>query len=385
MKEKDYLMIPGPTYVAPRVLRALSAPMINHRGPEFAALFVEVTGGVKRVFRTENDVLIFPAAGTGGMEAAVTNLLSPGDHVLVGVMGVFGQRFAGIARAFGAEVEEIAVEWGKAVQPEEIRRRLERNPGIKAVIVTHNETSTGVSLDLQGVAGVVREYPALLVVDAVSSLGALPLFADEWGIDVVVAGSQKALMIPPGLALVSVSPAAWEAHASARMPRFYWDFSACRKSAEKSQNPYTPAVSLWYALRESLEMIEEEGLDNIYRRHALLGAMARAGVRALGLELLVEDEKAASNTVTAVKAPAGIEVKPLRKVMQDRFGVTIAGGQARLEGKIFRIGHLGAVRPMDVVATIAALEMSLRELDYPVELGAGVAAAQKVWLEGGKE
>lgn len=379
MKEPELLMIPGPTKVPPRVLQAMHAQMINHRGPAFSALFDEVIDGLKRVFRTGGDVVIFPCAGTGIMEAAVVNVLSPGDRVLVCVMGAFGERFANIARAFGAEVERLEVEWGFAVTPSQVEERLKGPDGdaIKAVFVTHNETSTGVTLDLQGVSRVVKEHPALLVVDAVSSLGAIPLEMDEWGVDVVVVGSQKALMLPPGLGVIALSEAARSRLEKATMPRFYWDVRPYLNMLSKQQTPYTPAVSLWYGLRESLRMIHEEGIENSWSRHRLIGEMARAGVRALGLELLAPPE-VASNTVTAIKAPSGMDPAKIRRTVLQKYGVVLAGGQGKLTDSVFRIGHLGWVYPSDILVTLSAIERALTDNGYPVQSGAGVTAAQSV-------
>jgi len=345
MKEK-ILFLPGPTPVPSRVVRAMSAPLIGHRNKAFSELYGRVQEGLRYVFRTENDVFVFPAAGTGAMEAAVVNLLSPGDRILVAVMGAFGERFVDIATAFGAEVETIEVPWGQAPDAELIAERLRADKGgrIKAVFVTHNETSTGVTLDLQGIAAAVAPHPALLVVDAVSSLGAIDLRMDEWGIDVVVTGSQKALMLPPGLSFCAVGPKAWEAVEKARMPRFYWDLRSYRKSAEKGQTPYTPAVSLWFGLAEALRMIQEEGLEAIQERHAVMGRMTRAGGQALGLKLLA-DPRVASNTVTAFQAPEGIKPGEIRRIMMDRYNMELAGGQKQLKDTVFRIGHLGYVAP----------------------------------------
>ena len=381
MEEKQYLMLPGPTPVPPRVLRALAKPMINHRGPEFKTLLSEITAGLKEVFRTENDIIIYPSAGTGGMEAAVANFISPGEKVLVVSIGNFGDRFAEIARRFGARVEKMDFAWGTAADPAALEERLkeDKNKEIKAVFVTHNETSTGVTNDLKALRKAAGEHPALFIVDSVSGLGAMELETDGWNLDVVVAGSQKSFMIPPGLSFIAVSRRAWEAAEKCTNARYYWDIREARKYAEKGQTPYTPALPQLTALAESLRMIKEEGLPRIIARHRRLRDMVRAGVRALGLELLVKDE-IASNAVTAVCAPAGIEADAIRRLLRERYGVIVAGGQNKLKNKIFRIGHLGYVCETDILATLAALEMALIGCGFKANLGQGVRAAQEVAL-----
>lgn len=382
MEEKQYLMLPGPTYVPSRVLRAMSAPLVNHRDDAFYEVFARVTAGLRQIFRTEGDVLVFPSAGTGAMEAAIANLFSPGDQVLVTNMGAFGRRFADIGRAFGLNVKELRAEPGDVVTPEAVARRLaaDREGAIRGLVLTHNETSTGATLDLEGVARAAAGHPALRVVDAVSSLGAIPLDMDGWGLDVVLAGSQKALMTPPGLSLVAVSQRAWQAIDRSRQPRFYWDLRAARHGAARNQTPYTPAVSLWFALDEALQIIAGEGLEQVIRRHALLRDMVRAALPGLGLTPLASDD-VASATVTAVRLPPGLDPRRFRRHLAGRYGVTVAGGQGKLEQEIIRIGHVGRVQPMDMVATVAALEMALADHDVPVRLGWGVAAAQAVWRE----
>jgi len=377
MIKKKLLMIPGPTPVPPEVLQALATPMINHRGPEYAALQREVVSNCKYVFQTQHDVLIFPSAGTGGMEAAVVNVLSPGDRVLSVSIGVFGDRWAKIARTFGAEVVECNFEWGRAADPEVVGRALKEHPDVKAVLVTHNETSTGVTNDLRAIADVVRSHGALLMVDAISSLMATDLQMDAWGCDVVVAGSQKAFMIPPGLSFVAVGPRAWEAHAAAKMPRFYWDFSSMRRYMERDQTPYTPALTLLYGLQVSLRMVKEMGLAASFERHARMGSATRAGVKALGLELFA-DPAYASNSVTAIRVPEGVSVKELRKRLREQHGITTGGGQQKLEDAIFRIGHLGYITEPDLIATFAALEQVLSDMGWPVAPGRSVAEVTRV-------
>lgn len=375
METKQLLMIPGPTPVPPRVLQALSTPMINHRGAEYQALQRELVQGCKTVYQTANDLMIYPAAGTGGMECAIVNTLSPGDKVLSISIGVFGDRFAKIAAAFGAEVDKLDFEWGTAADPAKVAEKLASNP-YKAVLVTHNETSTGVTNDMVALAKVFKQFDVLVLVDAISGLIALPLATDELGLDVVIAGSQKAFMIPPGLTFLSVSKKAWEAHASAKMPRFYWDFTSMAKSMQKDQTPYTPALPQLFGLRESLKMIQEEGLENLWARHRKLAAAVRASATALGLELFA-DPKHASNAVTSIRVPAGVDVKDLRKLLRDKYGVVSAGGQQKLEPEIFRIGHLGYFAESDIIACMSAVERALKDLGREVSSGAAVRAAQE--------
>lgn len=380
---RQYLMIPGPTQVPDRVLRAMAKPMINHRGSEFGAILKEATEGLKGVFQTKNDVLIFPSSGTGALEASVVNLLSPGDKALVVTIGVFGERVVDICKAFGINVEVLSYGWGTPASPKDVKAKLEKGPDIKAVFVTHNETSTGVTNDLAAISKVVADFDVLLVVDAISSLGAIDLQTDNWKVDVVAAASQKALMVPPGLGIVSVSEKAWDAVKKSKCPKLYWSFESAKKSYLKDppQNPYTPAVSQIFALQESLNMIREEGLQNIFKRHELLGKACRSAAGNLDLELFAQSNY--SNSVTAIKVPFDVDEKLLRKKLRERYGVVLAGGQKDYAGKVFRIGHVGYVSKMDVLATISALELALTECNHPVKLGAGVGAAEKVFSDGG--
>ena len=377
MMEKDLLLLPGPTPVPDRVLRAMAAPMVNHRGALFTAVHDKVLAGLKMVYQTQNDVLVLPSAGTGGLEAAIVNFFSPGDRVLAVVTGAFGQRFAKIAGAFGLEVKVLDVPWGQGLDPEAVAKELHADPSLKGVLLTHNETSTGVTNPVGEVAKRRGDHQALILVDAISSLGGIDLPMDELGLDVVVAGSQKALMIPPGLSFLAVSPRAWAAHEVAKLPRFYFDLTPYRKGLAKANTPYTPAVSLWYALQESLQMITEEGLPQVFKRHRLLGEMTRAGAKALGLKLLAEPA-VASETVTAIFPPAGVAADEFRGLMRKELGVTMAGGQGPLSGQIFRIGHVGWVAPKDILSGLAALEEGLRRVGHPAQAGAGVAAALEV-------
>lgn len=377
---KAHLRIPGPTEVPERVLRAMHKPMINHRGEEFSDLFREVSEGIKNVFQTKNDVLIFPSAGTGVMEASIVNLFSPGDKILSFTNGVFGERFATIAESFGANVERISVEWGKPVEPGVVRDAIskDKNHEIKGVIFTHNETSTGVLNDIKALREALGDHPALVIVDAISSLGAADLKTDAWNLDVVVTGSQKALMLPPGLGFVSVSPKAWKAVEVSQNPKYYWDFKSAKNSLEKWQTPYTPAVSLIYALKESLEMIQEEGLSNIFERHLMLSKGCREGIKALGLKLFVDDAWA-SPSVTAIDISPKEEHGKLQKLLKKEFNITIAGGQQTLKNKIIRIGHLGHVDKLDIINVLAALEMALKD---DLLYGVGVKAAQRIFCKG---
>lgn len=357
----ENLRIPGPTPCPDEVLQAMTKQMINHRGPEFARILNRVTESLKILFQTSNDVFLLTGSGTGGLEAAVVNTLSPGDTVLSVSIGVFGDRFTSIAEQYGAEVIPLKFEWGKAADPDEVRRALEKEPKIKAVLVTHNETSTGVTNDLASLSSVIKEFDKLLIVDAISSLGSINLPVDEWGCDIAVTGSQKGWMAPPGLTMVSVSETAWQAHANARMPRFYWDFSRARSYLERGQTPWTPAVSTVFAMNTSLGMMLDEGLPNIIARHARIGQLARDGVKSLGLTLFA-DENFASNTVTAVNAPEGVNANDLRKILLAENEIVLGGGQQRLDGMIFRIGHLGLVAEEDIQAVIAALKGALAKV-----------------------
>lgn len=380
-REDKLLLIPGPTPVPPRLLRAQSRPMMNHRAAAFRTLFRGLQPGLQEVFRTSQEVLVLTASGTGGLEAALVNTLSPGDRVLAVTIGAFGERWAQIAEAFGLRVERLAFEWGRAADPAALRERLAQDSegAIRAVLVTHNETSTGVTNDIRALAEVVRGHGALLQVDAISGLIAAPLETDAWGLDVVVAGSQKAFMIPPGLTFVSVSERAWEAHRAARLPRFYWDWTLAHQYAQRGETPATPAVSLIYALSEALEMIREEGLAAIQARHTRLGRAVRAALQAIGLELLVKEDRWASPAVTAALAPAGVAPLELRRVLEERYGVVIAGGQGPLKERLLRIGHLGYVDAGMILYGLAMLELALRDLGVKLETGTAVAAAQEAW------
>ena len=361
----ENLRIPGPTPCPPEVLQAMAKQMINHRGPEFAQMLAEVTANLRQLFQTKNDVLLLTGAGTGGLESAVVNMLSPGDKVLSVSMGVFGDRWLNIAQQFGAKVVPLKVEWGKAADPDALRQALKADPEIKAVMITHNETSTGVTNDLKALSTAVKEFDKLLMVDAISSLGSVELPVDDWHCDVVVTGSQKGWMVPPGMTMVSVSPAGWQANAKAKMPRFYWDFGRAKKSFDKDrpETPWTPAVSIVFALQVALRMMLKEGLSSIVARHARVGKVTREGVEALGLPLFA-DKKYASNTVTAVAGANGLDIAKMRKLLKDKYQIVVSGGQMALDGKIFRIGHLGWVTEDDVRAVVNAMKEVLPQAGF---------------------
>ncbi len=359
----EHLRIPGPTPCPSEVLQAMTRQMINHRGEEFGQILNKVTANLKRLFQTKGDVFLLTGSGTGGLEAAIVNTLSPGDKVLSVSIGAFGERFATIAQQFGAEVIPLQFEWGKAADIDAVRQALGTEPKIKAVLVTHNETSTGVTNDLALISSVVKEFDKLLLVDAVSSLGSIDLPVDDWHCDVTITGSQKGWMVPPGLAMVSVSPEAWQAYAKAKMPRFYWDFAQAKSYLEKGQTPWTPALSTIFALEVSLEMMLKEGLPNIIARHAQVGNAARAGVKSLGLSLFA-DENYASNTVTAVATSDGLDTKKMLKLLREEHQIVLGGGQQRLDGKIFRIGHLGWVTESDIETVISALKVVLPQAGF---------------------
>lgn len=358
------LRIPGPTPLPEEILQAMDRQMINHRGPEFAEMIHEATAILKEMFQTKGDVLVLTGSGTGGMEAAVVNTLSPGDKVLCLCNGAFGERFADIAEQFGAEVSRLRFEWGQAVEPAAVRQALSKDSGIKAVQVTQNETSTGLTNDLESISAVVKEFDKLLLVDAISGLGAIDLPTDAWGCDVVVTGSQKGWMAPPGLAMVSISARGWQANAEAKMPRYYWDFAKAKKFLdEKGQTPWTPGLTAIYALSAALRLMKREGLSNIIARHVRVGDRAREGVKSLGLSLFA-DENYASNTVTAIKVPDGLDAKRLLRILREEHDTVLAGGQQKLDGKIFRIGHLGYVTEDDIDAVIKALRIALPQAGF---------------------
>ncbi|KPK97064.1 MAG: class V aminotransferase [Omnitrophica WOR_2 bacterium SM23_72] len=376
---KNYLLTPGPTPLPPQVCEALSRPIIHHRTPQFQAVLKEATEGLKVVFQTKNDVFILASSGTGAMEASVANLLSAGDTTLCIQGGKFGERWTEICQAYGVQTEVLDVVWGVSVDPKNIEKRLKANPKVKAVFVTLCETSTGVVNDIEAIGKLVKGTPAALVVDAISGLGAIDLKTDDWFCDVVVSGSQKGFMLPPGLGFLSVSPKAWKLIESSKSPRYYFDLKAAKKAYEKTDTPFTPAIGLIIALNESLKMIRQDGLENIFARHRKMAEATRAAVKALGLELFAP--LAASDVVTAVKVPQGIDGEKLVKTMRDTYGVTIAGGQSGMKGKLFRIAHMGYIDEFDIILGISCLEKVLLQMGYKFSLGAGVKAAEEIFLK----
>ncbi len=382
MRNKYRLMSPGPTPIPPEVSAAGALPIIHHRTPEFGEVFTRVNENLKRVFQTEGDIFTYSASGTGAFEGAIQNLFSPGDKVLVVNNGNFGNRWVKMSGAFGLEVTELKYDWGQKADNDEVARAIAEDPEIKAAICVLSETSTGTVNDIEGFAKATESV--VTIVDAVSGLGACELRTDEWGVDVVVAGSQKALMTPPGLGFVSVSERAMRMHEEARMPRYYFDWTAAKKAYAKTppQTPWTPAVSVIIQLDLALQQILDEGLENVLERHVLLGRAAREGIKGMGLKLFGPDEDM-NTAVTAAWVPEGVDGKQLVRLVFREHGIQVAGGQGPMEGRIFRIGHCGYFDAYDIIATIAAVELALESLDYPVELGRGVGAAQRVFSKSG--
>lgn len=378
--DKNYLLIPGPTPIPHAVAQAMSTEMFNHRGPRFKELIVELTVSLKRVFQTEGRLFILTASGTGAMEAAIVNFLSPGEKIISLVNGSFGDRLASIAAIYGAEVERMETAWGQPLDYDGLEAKLQEDKGhaIRAITVVHNESSTGMINDLEAISRLRGNHPALLIVDTVSSMGAVDLPVDRLGIDVCFTGSQKALLLPPGLSFISAGARAWKAAARSKMPKFYFDLLKAQEYLEKGQTPFTPALPQCVALREGLQIYFAEGQKSCYARHRRMATAVRAAARALGLELLVKDERYASPTVTAVMKPPQVNVNQLCEEMRNCFGVEIAGGQGHLDGRIFRFGHLGAVTELDLIAGITALELSLQALGHPVEPGRAVGAVEEV-------
>lgn len=381
MKGEQYLLLPGPTPIPERVRSAMDRPMINHRGSEFKDIYEEVLENVKKVYRTNANITIYPSSGTGGLEAAVVNFISPGEKVLAVSIGVFGDRFADIASRFGALVEKIDVPWGQGIEPDRIKEIIEKDTAheIKAVLITHNETSTGAYNDVKAVKEAMGDHPALIIIDSVSGLAAVDLRMDEWNLDVVVSGSQKAFMIPPGLSFMAFSEKALEKHRRNRNTSYYWDIDFGIEYKKKGQTPFTPPVALFFGLQEALRMMMEEGIDNILRRHIKYRDLVRASIEEMGLKLLTE-ERFASPAVTSVVSPDNIGANEIRRFMLEEFNIVIAGGQKNLDNKIFRIGHLGYVRELDLVSVLTALEITLHHFGHPVEMGKGIKIAQEIIL-----
>ncbi len=373
---KNRLMTPGPVIVPPEALLAMARPIIHHRTEVFEKMMTEVREGLRYVFQTENEVFILSSSSTGAMESSIVNLLSPGDRALVIGGGKFGERWAELCSAYNTDFNFIDVEWGKSVEIQQVAEKLSSDPSIKCVYATLCETSTGVVHDIEGLGKIVSKTNSLLVVDAVSGLGAVDIQTDNWNIDVVVSGSQKGLMIPPGLAFITLNQRAWAAVEEAKLPRYYFDLRKAKKSLVSNQTPFTCSVSLLTALQESLALIKRDGLANILARHARFAKATRAGVKALGLELFAPNFPA--NAVTAVKVPKGIDGEKLVDLISEKYGVTFAGGQDKLKGKVFRIAHLGYIDDIDIISAISALEMALPAMGYNVPVGMGVRAAEEI-------
>ncbi|HXF74491.1 MAG TPA: alanine--glyoxylate aminotransferase family protein [Methylomirabilota bacterium] len=375
---KPYLLSPGPTPIPNEVALAMSATMVHHRTPQFNQVFFEAREGLKKLFGTKNDVLMLASSGTGAMEASVANLFSPGDQVLVINGGKFGERWLNIANAYGLDPIDLKVEWGQAVKVAEVENQLNSHPDIQAVLIQASETSTTVFHPVKEIARLTRNGP-LLIVDGVTSVGVAPVPVDEWGIDVLVTGSQKALMLPPGLAFIALSDRAWEKTKKAKLPRFYFDLNLERKNQQRGSGAFTPAVSLIFGLRASLEMMEKEGMANVYARHERMSRATRAAAKALGLKLLAPDSP--SYAATGIYLPSGIDADQVLDYLRDKMNVVLAEGQDQLKGKVIRIAHVGYMGAFDVITAIAALEMALRKFGAEIPFGQGVAAAQEVLME----
>ncbi len=379
---KKFLCAPGPTAVPAEILSEMSKPLMHHRTPQFSNVVAENAALLKQVFQTKNTVLTLTSSGTGAMEASVTNFLSKGDKMLVLSAGKFGERFSEIGKAYGANVVEIKADYSKDIKASEVEKALKENPDTKAVYSEYSETSTGVAFDIKNIASVVKKTEAIFVVDGITAIGAMEFKMDEWGIDIAIAGAQKSFMIPPGLAFISFSEKAEKMMKSANMPRFYFDLAKEKKNLEKNTTAWTPAITLFMGLNYALKMMLEEGLDNVVQRHFRVGEAFRNSIKSIGLSLFADIPNVQpSDAVTAVKVPEGIDGAKLPGLMRDRYGVTIAGGQGSMKGKIFRLGHLGYVDKSDIVVELQAMELAFKELGYKFELGASVAAAQKYILE----
>ncbi|MDA8084898.1 MAG: alanine--glyoxylate aminotransferase family protein [Nitrospiraceae bacterium] len=376
---KRYLLAPGPTPVPPEALLAMAMPIIHHRSPDFLPVLDSAKKGLQWLCQTKNDVLVICSTGTGGMVGSVNNFFSPGDKALVVNGGNFGERWTKICKAYGLGVEEIKIDWGFAVKPEDVEKALKKDPSIKGVFVQASETSTGVYHDIQALGAIVKKYEGtILVVDAISALVAHDLKMDEWGIDVLIGGSQKGLMLPPGLAFVGVSEKAWAFAEKSTSPRFYFNFKAERKKLKDNQTNFTSPVSLIIGLNECLKIVQAEGLENAFKRHERLAHATREAVKALGLEMFTKESP--SNSVTAISAPAGLDGQDIYKNLRVKYGITAAGGQGHVKGKIFRIAHLGYAGTFDVITAIAGIEMVLKGMGHPVKLGTGVAVAQELLM-----
>lgn len=371
---KKRLFTPGPTPVPEEIMLKMAEPITHHRLPLFEKIFSETNENLQFLFQTKQPVITLTSSGTGAMEASVVNLLSPGDKALAVRGGKFGARWAEICQAYDVEVVPIDIEWGESVSPQAIEDMLNKEPDIKVVFTTQSETSTGALNDIKATASIVKPYKALLVVDAITGIGVHDLKPDDWGVDVVLTGSQKGLMIPPGLGFISLSPKAWEAVEQSKLPKYYFDLKKALKAMDKRQTPWTPALTLIIGLNEALKMIRQEGLEQLFARHHRLAEAIRAAVKALDLELLAEHP---SNVLTAIKIPPSVDTAALLKYIRDRLGVLFAGGQEHLKGKIIRIAHLGYMDDFDIIVAVSALEKGLKKMGYSFEPGSGVEAAQK--------
>ena len=378
MIKKRYLLSPGPTPLPENVQAAGSYPLIHHRTPEFSRIFMDVTAGLQTVFQTQQDVYILTSSGTGAMEAAVVNILSPGDKVITINGGKFGSRWSVICRAYGIEADEITLEWGETLPADKLEAELQAHPDIKAVFSTLHETATGTMFDIEAYGPICKDRETLLVVDGISGIGAAPCPMDKWGLDVLISGAQKSFMTPPGLAYIAFSDKAWKAVEKAGLPRFYFDAVAAREALKRQTSAWTPAISLVRQQKAALDRIREIGLDNLIAHHQIMGDAARSGVRALNLELL---SKNPGNVLTAVQVPEGVDGRRLIKIMHNTYRAYIAGAQAPHKGEFFRIGHLGYTGGFDIITALSALEMALDELGYPVEKGASVGAAESILKE----
>jgi serine---pyruvate transaminase len=377
---KRYLLAPGPTPVPAEILLSMAAPIIHHRSPDFLPVLDSAKKGLQWLYQTKNDVLILSSTGTGGMVGAVNNFFNQGDEVLVVNGGKFGERWTKICQAYGLKVEEIVVEWGYAVKPAEVEEKLKKNKNLKGVFVQATETSTGVYHDIQMLSSIVRKYEdTLFVVDAISALVAHDLRTDEWGIDIMVGGSQKGVMLPPGIAFVSVSEKAWKKAETSKIPKFYFNFKKERENLAKNQTNFTSPVTLIIGLNAGLKMLQAEGLENVFKRHERLAHATRKAVQAIGLALYPKESPA--NSVTAIMTPPGIDGQAVYKNLREQYGITAAGGQDRAKGKIFRIAHLGYSDRFDIITAIAGIEMVLKGMGYPVTLGTGVAVAQALLMD----
>ena len=374
---KKYLMTPGPTPVPEDIRQEMAKPIIHHRTKEYQAIFKEVTEGLRKIFKTQNDLFTFTASGTGAMEASIINCLSPGDRIIVVRGGKFGERFSDIARAYGVEPINIDIGWGTAPDPKVIKDTLAKNPQVKGVYTTLCETSTATVYDIKAIGEIVKGTGALFVVDAISGLGADDFENDKWSVDIAVCGSQKGLMIPPGLSFCSVSQKAWKAAETSKLPKFYYSFKKYKKAYEDTDTPFTSAITLIIGLKKAVEAINKKGIDSVIAEHAGQAEAFRAACKAMGLSLF---SKSPSNAVTGVNAPAGISADDIIKLLKTEFGVTFAGGQENLKGKIFRVAHMGGIDREHTVESIKALEQALAKLGYKFKAGSGIAAAEKILI-----